>query len=231
MTTVSVQQSSDTLKFSTSSMKIKVSRRWLPIIGDASTFPGNQDRISRHRRLHHDASPFGQVQCLGSVWAHVIRTAQPPRRLRTNSARRPPRCLRSPVAPHPHEFALSRFLAILTTLFPFPFSRDIMRFSSFAILSSSLAVLVAAGPIVDKRASFTLQNGKDAQKLNAKFSSLSASSACQSGEVACIKGAFAQCVNDKFVTTPCSGGLTCVALPLVNSPGTRFVRYQDSMMP
>lgn len=105
-----------------------------------------------------------------------------------------------------------------------------MRFSSFAILSSSLAVLVAAGPIVDKRASFTLQNGKDAQKLNAKFSSLSASSACQSGEVACIKGAFAQCVNNKFVTTPCSGGLTCVALPLVNSPGTRFVRYQDSMM-
>ncbi|EIW60123.1 uncharacterized protein TRAVEDRAFT_70601 [Trametes versicolor FP-101664 SS1] len=95
-----------------------------------------------------------------------------------------------------------------------------MRFSSFAIISSSLAVLVAAGPIVDKRASFTLQNGKDAQKLNAKFSSLSASSACQSGEVACIKGAFAQCVNNKFVTTPCSGGLTCVALPLVNSPGT-----------
>ncbi|KAI0362397.1 hypothetical protein OH77DRAFT_1390167 [Trametes cingulata] len=95
-----------------------------------------------------------------------------------------------------------------------------MRLSTFAILSSSLAVLVAAGPIVDKRASFTLQNGKDAQKLNAKFASLSANSPCTSGEVACVRGAFAQCVNGKFVSTPCAGGLTCVALPLVNSPGT-----------
>ncbi|KAH9857145.1 hypothetical protein C2E23DRAFT_881619 [Lenzites betulinus] len=95
-----------------------------------------------------------------------------------------------------------------------------MRFFSFAIVISSLAVFVAAGPLASKRSSFTLQNGKDAQKLNAKFSSLSASSKCTSGENACIRGAFAQCVNGKFVTTPCAGGLTCVALPLVNSPGT-----------
>ncbi|CDO73536.1 hypothetical protein BN946_scf185014.g6 [Trametes cinnabarina] len=95
-----------------------------------------------------------------------------------------------------------------------------MRFFSFAILPFSLAVLASAGPIVDKRASFALQNGKQAQALNAKFASLSAKSPCTSGEVACVQGAFAQCVNGKFVTTPCSGGLTCVALPLVNSPGT-----------
>ncbi|KAL7283596.1 hypothetical protein ACG7TL_003031 [Trametes sanguinea] len=94
-----------------------------------------------------------------------------------------------------------------------------MRFFSFAILPFSLAVLAAAGP-VDKRASFTLQNGKDAQALNAKFASLSANSPCNSGEVACVGGAFAQCANGKFVMTPCAGGLTCVALPLVNSPGT-----------
>ncbi len=97
-----------------------------------------------------------------------------------------------------------------------------MRFSSIVILPVALAGLVAAGPIAEKRASFTLQNGKDAQALNSKFASLSANSKCTSGENACIGGAFAQCVNGKFVTTPCSGGLTCVALPLVNSAGTRY---------
>jgi len=71
-----------------------------------------------------------------------------------------------------------------------------------------------------KRASFTLQNGKDAQKLNAQFETLSASSSCTSGQNACVQGQFSQCVDGKFVSTPCSGGLTCVALPLVNSPGT-----------
>lgn len=37
---------------------------------------------------------------------------------------------------------------------------------------------------------------------------------------ACIGKQFAQCVNGKFVLTPCSGGLQCFALPLVNSRGT-----------
>ena len=98
-----------------------------------------------------------------------------------------------------------------------------MRFSSIVFLPLALAGLVAAGPIAEKRASFTLQNGKDAQALNRKFASLSASSKCTTGENACVGGAFAQCVDGKFVTTPCAGGLTCVALPLVNSPGTRYV--------
>ncbi|KAI0748289.1 hypothetical protein C8Q80DRAFT_730335 [Daedaleopsis nitida] len=95
-----------------------------------------------------------------------------------------------------------------------------MRFSTLAFLPVALAGLIAAGPIAEKRASFTLKNGQDAQALNRKFASLNANSACTSGENACIQGAFAQCVNGKFVTTPCAGGLTCVALPLVNSPGT-----------
>ena len=87
----------------------------------------------------------------------------------------------------------------------------------------ALVGLVTAGPVVERRSSFVLQNGKDAQALNKKFASLNANSACNSGEVACVKGAFAQCLNGKFVTTPCAGGLTCVALPLVNSRGTRYV--------
>lgn len=93
--------------------------------------------------------------------------------------------------------------------------------STSFLITISLAVFAAATPAFWERASFTLQNGLDAQALNAKFASLGASSPCQSGQNACINGAFAQCVNGAFVATPCAGGLTCVALPLVNSPGTR----------
>ncbi len=39
------------------------------------------------------------------------------------------------------------------------------------------------------------------------------------GEVACVQGAFAQCVSGKFVTTPCGNGATCAAVPL-NRGGT-----------
>ncbi|KAL0953710.1 hypothetical protein HGRIS_004903 [Hohenbuehelia grisea] len=67
---------------------------------------------------------------------------------------------------------------------------------------------------------FKVQNGKDAQTLNAKFAGLSESASCTDGENACVSGKFAQCVAGKFVLTPCGQGLTCMALPLVNKPGT-----------
>lgn len=68
--------------------------------------------------------------------------------------------------------------------------------------------------------SFTLQNGLDAQALNAQFATLTAASPCQDGAQACVGGAFAQCVGGKFVTTSCAGGAQCFALPLVNKAGT-----------
>jgi len=67
---------------------------------------------------------------------------------------------------------------------------------------------------------FHTQNGLDAQKLNAQFKTLTSSSACTDGEEACVGTSFAQCVSGSFVLTPCSGGLICAALPLVNKPGT-----------
>jgi len=67
---------------------------------------------------------------------------------------------------------------------------------------------------------FKLQNGKDAQALNAKFATLNPNSSCQDGDQACIDGGFAQCVGGKFAITQCSGGTVCMALPLVNKPGT-----------
>ncbi|KAF8636409.1 hypothetical protein AX17_003591 [Amanita inopinata Kibby_2008] len=70
---------------------------------------------------------------------------------------------------------------------------------------------------------FKLQNGKDAQKLNAQFASLSASSSCTDGENACVGSGFAQCVGGKFTVTPCAATLTCAAVPLVNKPGTSII--------
>jgi hypothetical protein len=104
-----------------------------------------------------------------------------------------------------------------------------MRFSQVAF-SVTLVAAVSAGPISGgyhqrraAAASFALKNGQDAQALNQKFQSLSASSACSSGEQACVQGQLAQCVDGKFVMTPCASTLQCVALPLVNKPGTRYV--------
>ncbi|PPR01687.1 hypothetical protein CVT24_001515 [Panaeolus cyanescens] len=71
---------------------------------------------------------------------------------------------------------------------------------------------------------FVLDNGRAAQALNAEFAGLTKGSSCTVGQTACVEGEFAQCPpgadgNNVFVTTPCNG-LTCAALPLVNSPGT-----------
>lgn len=92
-----------------------------------------------------------------------------------------------------------------------------MKYSPLVALS--LAVIAAAHPMT-RRAAFTKQNGMDAIALNKKFASLTTSSSCTSGEDACVGSAFAQCVNGKFITTPCGSGEICAALPLVNSPGT-----------
>ena len=99
---------------------------------------------------------------------------------------------------------------------------------------------------------FKLQNGKDAQKLNAQFSTLTPNSSCTGqcsrfsiagyrrffffisvtdGQNGCVSGGFAQCVNGKFAITQCSSPLICAALPLVNSPGTSITctTQQDAL--
>jgi len=94
-----------------------------------------------------------------------------------------------------------------------------MRFSDI-IFPLSLSVAMVSAGVVNRRAAFTLQNGLDAQALNSKFQNLTASSACTAGESACINGQLAQCVGDTFALSSCSAPLQCVALPLVNKPGT-----------
>jgi len=66
---------------------------------------------------------------------------------------------------------------------------------------------------------FQLQNGLDAQKLNAQFAALTVNSPCTDGTDACVGSSFAQCVKGAFVTTSCNPSI-CAALPLVNKAGT-----------
>ncbi|KAI0071539.1 hypothetical protein K474DRAFT_1606787, partial [Panus rudis PR-1116 ss-1] len=69
-------------------------------------------------------------------------------------------------------------------------------------------------------ASFQKDNAEQAQQQNAQFASLKATDTCTENEQACVESSFAQCVGGKWALTPCSSGTQCVALPLVNKPGT-----------
>ncbi|KAL4257102.1 hypothetical protein AB1N83_011932 [Pleurotus pulmonarius] len=75
---------------------------------------------------------------------------------------------------------------------------------------------------------FKKQNGIDAQKLNAQFAGLKKGDACNDGEQACVETSFAQCVGGKWTLTPCASGTVCVALPLVNKPGTSIACDSES---
>jgi len=86
-------------------------------------------------------------------------------------------------------------------------------------ISLALALVVSAIPM-DKRAAFTLANGKQAAAQNEAFKTLTPDSSCKDGENACVEGKFAQCSDGKFLLTPCGVGLQCVVLPLVTKPGT-----------
>ncbi|KAI0742095.1 hypothetical protein C8Q80DRAFT_1197948 [Daedaleopsis nitida] len=77
-------------------------------------------------------------------------------------------------------------------------------------------------------ANFQLQNALDAQKLNAKFKSLTADSSCSDGDQACIDGGFAMCVGGKFANVGCSAPTQCFALPLVNKAGTSLACTTES---
>lgn len=96
--------------------------------------------------------------------------------------------------------------------------------------SDATSINDAATPAVTANATkpFQLQNGKDAQKLNKSFQSLTASSSCTDGQQACVGNGFAQCVGGKFQVTTCSGGLQCFALPLVNKAGTSIACDTES---
>ncbi|KZT21148.1 hypothetical protein NEOLEDRAFT_1139771 [Neolentinus lepideus HHB14362 ss-1] len=94
--------------------------------------------------------------------------------------------------------------------------------SAAAATAASLSSAAVAQATGGATSGFALSNGQAAQKLNAQFGTLTASSSCTDGENACVGSSFAMCVNGAYVLMECNtgAGLTCAALPLVNSPGT-----------
>ncbi|KAL1943869.1 hypothetical protein VTO73DRAFT_3687 [Trametes versicolor] len=87
----------------------------------------------------------------------------------------------------------------------------------YGVLAAS-AVLCA--PTVSLDAATFLQNGMEAQILNAEFASLNASASCDSGEMACIGASVAHCVNSTWTQEACPKSLSCFALPSVREEGT-----------
>lgn len=78
---------------------------------------------------------------------------------------------------------------------------------------------VDAEPSV-RRDTLLLQNGEDAESLNAKFKTLSLTSPCTPDEVVCVNDQLARCAQGYLKLIPCNAGLVCRALPKTDSLGT-----------
>ncbi|KAF8431798.1 hypothetical protein L210DRAFT_900466 [Boletus edulis BED1] len=63
------------------------------------------------------------------------------------------------------------------------------------------------------------QNGPAAKQLNDQYATLTTSSSCNDGDVACVGGQFATCYEGSYQTWSC-GDLTCAAIPNEWSQGT-----------
>ncbi|KAJ7484482.1 hypothetical protein FB451DRAFT_1028201, partial [Mycena latifolia] len=89
----------------------------------------------------------------------------------------------------------------------------------FYILLASTLVYAAPVPRATLDAPTLLKNGQTAQNINAQFQNMSANDSCNTGDVACIKGDLATCVDDKWQTESCPQSLSCFAVPLVGQTG------------
>ncbi|KAI0371315.1 hypothetical protein BV20DRAFT_1043331 [Pilatotrama ljubarskyi] len=83
-----------------------------------------------------------------------------------------------------------------------------------------VATAVSCAPMPSLDANVFLQNGKDAQILNAEFAKLNASESCNAGEMACIGASVAHCMNGTWNEDLCPKSLFCFALPSVREEGT-----------
>ncbi|KAJ7201691.1 hypothetical protein GGX14DRAFT_655855 [Mycena pura] len=93
--------------------------------------------------------------------------------------------------------------------------------TSLALIFSSTLVYAAPVPRANLVADndTLLNNGLTAQKLNAQFQNLTTDDACTTGDVACIRGALANCVASKWTIQPCPASLSCFAVPSLTGSG------------
>ncbi len=108
-----------------------------------------------------------------------------------------------------------------------------------ALVSLALTPVVHSAPTSSLDASVFLQNGKDAQALNAVFANISTTDSCNGGfcipadmrpsklmlpltdgEMACVTNSLAHCVNATWQLEACSDSLSCFAVPSVREKGT-----------
>lgn len=94
-----------------------------------------------------------------------------------------------------------------------------MAFFTLVFLAVLASPLVSAGPVALDNATL-LANGQQAQILNSEFKSLQVNDSCNTGETACIKNAFAACIDNAWQTEPCPSSKSCFALPQIRTNGT-----------
>ncbi|KAH9053189.1 hypothetical protein EDB87DRAFT_1653211 [Lactarius vividus] len=94
-----------------------------------------------------------------------------------------------------------------------------MAFLTFVFLAILASPLVSAGPVALDNATL-LANGQQAQILNFEFKSLQVNDSCNTGETACIKNAFAACIDNAWQTELCPSSKSCFALPQIRTNGT-----------
>ncbi|TBU37306.1 hypothetical protein BD309DRAFT_905399 [Dichomitus squalens] len=95
--------------------------------------------------------------------------------------------------------------------------RSIYAATVLMLLSSA----VLGAPTASLDPAVFLQNGQDAQTLNAEFANLKASDRCNDGELACINNSVATCSKSNWQLVPCSGtSNSCFALPSTTEEGT-----------
>ena len=115
-----------------------------------------------------------------------------------------------------------------------------MALFTFTLLAIFTASLASAGPVIVDNATLLL-NGQQALVLNCQFQSLQPNDPCNGtccplrgqsflrnanreiftdGDIACVQGATATCLNGTLQTTPCSSNKSCFALPQVRTNGT-----------
>ncbi|KAH7929757.1 hypothetical protein BV22DRAFT_1125490 [Leucogyrophana mollusca] len=92
------------------------------------------------------------------------------------------------------------------------------RFSQAGVSETKRSVK-RAEPV--KRSLAQLQaNGPAAKALNQEYATLTASSNCTDGAVACVQGQYAHCYQNRYLTWSCPSDWTCQALPNEWSTGT-----------
>ncbi|KAJ7636966.1 hypothetical protein FB45DRAFT_907905 [Roridomyces roridus] len=88
-------------------------------------------------------------------------------------------------------------------------------------LLASLAISATAAPILPNSAAPQpyVENAITAQFFNQQFAAMAETDPCTGNQTACVNGAFAMCVEDEWVITPCASGLVCAAVPQSSTVG------------